>query len=82
MFHEIEASRADVMVTDGIEVDHQALLHPDLCATHVPAPFTRLDKAYMLTPDPALVSAVDAWLDTEIMSGGWQRALDAAQRQP
>jgi len=45
VFHEIEAGRADVMVTDGIEVDHQALLHPDLCATHVPAPFTRLDKA-------------------------------------
>ncbi len=39
-------------------------------------------RPYMLTSDPALVSAIDAWLDNEIMSGGWQRALDDAQRQP
>ncbi|MBV8916185.1 MAG: transporter substrate-binding domain-containing protein, partial [Acetobacteraceae bacterium] len=31
VFDEIVANREDVMVTDGIEVDHQALIHPELC---------------------------------------------------
>ena len=82
VFDEIVAGREDVMVTDGIEVDHQALLHPELCATAVPAPFTRLEKAFMLPQDPAFVSAVDQWWAGEVASGGWARALDAAQRQP
>ena len=82
VFDEIIAGRADVMVTDGIEVDHQAMLHPQLCAAEVPKPFTRLEKAYMLPKDPAFVAAVDAWWATEVQSGGWQRALDAAQHEP
>ena len=82
VFDEIVAGREDVMVTDGIEVDHQALLHPELCATAVPAPFTRLEKAFMLPQDPAFVAAVDRWWAGEVASGGWARALNAAQRQP
>ena len=54
VFDEIIADRADVMVTDGIEVDHQALLHKELCAADVSAPFTRLEKAYMLPARPGL----------------------------
>ncbi len=82
VFDEIAAGRQDVMVTDGIEVDHQALLHPQLCATAVPAPFTRLEKAFMLPQDPAFVAAVDRWWAGEVASGGWARALSAAQREP
>ena len=82
VFEEIVAGREDVMVTDGVEVDHQALLHPQLCATAVPAPFTRLEKAYMLPKDPAFVAAVDRWWAGEAASGGWTRALDAAQHEP
>ena len=81
VFDEIVAGREDVMVTDGIEVDHQALLHKELCAAAVPAPFTQLEKAYMLPRDPAFVQAVDRWWATEKASGGWTRALDAAQHE-
>ena len=38
IFNEIIAGREDVMVTDGTEVNHQALMHPALCAADVPAP--------------------------------------------
>ena len=81
VFDEIVAGRQDVMVTDGIEVDHQALLHPELCATDVPAPFTRLEKAYMLPQDPAFVAAVDGWWAGQVASGAWTRALDTAQHE-
>lgn len=82
VFGEILAGRADVMVTDGIEADHEALIHPELCATHVAAPFTRLEKAYLLPNDPELVGLVNGWIAAEIASGEWARILEAAQRQP
>lgn len=82
VFDEIVAGRADVMVTDGIEVDHQAFIHHELCATQVAAPFTRLEKAYWLQPDAELLAVVNTWLDVEIASGGWKRTLDHALSQP
>ncbi len=82
VFDEIAAGRQDVMVTDGIEVDHQVAMHPGLCAAAVPAPFTRLEKAFMLPKDPAFVAAVTAWWQGEVASGAWTRALDTAQHQP
>ena len=81
VFDEIVAGRADVMVTDGIEVDHQSLLHPALCAAAVPAPFTRLQKAFMLPQDPAFVTEVDRWWSGQVASGAWSRALDKAQHE-
>ena len=82
VFDEIVAGRADVMVTDGIEADHQAAIHPELCPTHVAAPFTRLEKAYLLPNDPDLVRLVNDWLAAEKASGAWDRILQAAQRAP
>jgi cyclohexadienyl dehydratase len=78
VFAEIVAGRADVMVTDGLEADHQAQLHPELCAVPVAAPFTRLEKAYMFARDPALKAFIDCWLAAAFASGAWQRALDRA----
>jgi cyclohexadienyl dehydratase len=78
VFAEIVAGRADVMVTDGLEADHQAQLHPELCAVPVEAPFTRLEKAYMFARDPVLKAFVDRWLAAAFASGAWQRALDRA----
>jgi cyclohexadienyl dehydratase len=78
VFKEIVAGRADVMVTDGLEADHQAELHPELCAVPVAAPFTRLEKAYMFARDPALKEFIDSWLAAAFASGAWQRALDRA----
>ena len=83
VFEEIAGGREDVMVTDGIEVDHQAALHRGtLCAADVKAPFTRLEKAYWLRPDADLQRLVGAWLDREIDSGRWRQTLDAAVAAP
>lgn len=82
VFDEILAGRADIMVTDGIEADHQAFVHPELCPTHVAAPFTRLEKAYLLPNDPELIHAVNGWLAAETASGEWARILEAAQNAP
>src|SRR6185437_7557635 len=79
VFDELVAGRADVMVTDGLEADHQAALHPELVAVKV-APFTRLEKAYMFTRDPAMKDAIDAWLGEHFASGSWRRALDHARQ--
>ena len=78
VFLEIVAGRAGVMVTDGLEADHQAQLHPELCAVPVAAPFTRLEKAYMFARDPGLKAFIDSWLSAAFASGAWQRALDRA----
>jgi cyclohexadienyl dehydratase len=82
VFDEITAGRADVMVTDGIEVDHQAFIHKDLCPTAVPAAFTHLEKAYWLQPDRDLEALVNGWLDEEISSGSWKQTLDKALAEP
>jgi cyclohexadienyl dehydratase len=82
VFDEISAGRADVMVTDGIEVDHQAFIHKDLCPTAVPAAFTHLEKAYWLQPDRDFEALVNKWLDEEIASGNWKRTLDKALAEP
>ena len=82
VFDEIVANRADVMVTDGIEVDHQAYIHPELCPAHVDQPFTRLEKAYWLPKDAELLAIVDKWLDQEKASGDWDRILATAQKAP
>ena len=78
VFDELVAGRADVMITDGLEADHQAALHPELCACPVAAPFTRLEKAYMFARDPAMKSYIDGWLAAAFASGQWQHALDRA----
>jgi len=78
VFMEIVAGRADVMVTDGLEADHQAHLHPELCAVPVAAPFTRLEKAYMFARDQTLKEYIDGWLEAAFASGQWQRALERA----
>jgi cyclohexadienyl dehydratase len=78
VFDELVADRADVMITDGLEADHQARLHPELCAVPVAAPFTRLEKAYMFARDLAMKAYIDGWLTAAFASGQWQRALDRA----
>jgi cyclohexadienyl dehydratase len=82
IFNEIIAGRADVMVTDGVEVDHQAYLHPELCAASVAAPFSKVSKAYLLPmDDPDFLKLVDEWLANEKSTGDLQRVLEAALHQ-
>jgi cyclohexadienyl dehydratase len=84
IFDEIAAGHADVMVTDGAEVDYQARRHPGvLCPAPVTDSFDHFDKAYWMTRDPALKAAVDAWLDKALATGDYARALEAAgTREP
>ncbi len=81
IFGEIAAGRADVMVTDGAEVDYQARLNPGiLCPAMVSDSFDHFDKAYWMTRDPALKQAVDAWLEQALQAGRYEQALAAAAR--
>jgi len=79
---EIVAGRQDVMVTDGVEVDHDTLVHPELCAAAVAEPFTRFQNAFLLQKDPELKQAVDGFLAGEISSGRWAATLKEAERRP
>lgn len=79
IFDEIAAGRADVMVTDGAEVDYQARRHPgQLCPAAVPDSFDHADKAYWMTRDQPLKAAVDHWLESCLQAGCYKKALAAA----
>lgn len=82
VFDELLAGRADVMVTDGAEVDHEAATKPGLCAADVGAPFTRFDKAYLMRTDPDLAALVDGWIADERRSGHLDAVLRAALTAP
>jgi chorismate mutase-like protein len=69
IFDEIEAKRADVMVTDAIEARLQQRLRPGLCAVHPEHPFDRTAKAYWLPAGSALLPAVQRWLAGSIRRG-------------
>ncbi|MGH8185348.1 MAG: hypothetical protein ACREUC_02195, partial [Steroidobacteraceae bacterium] len=79
IFAEIAAGRADVMITDDVEVELQVRREPRLCrATRTT--FTTAEKALLMERDPALVEAVDRWLRREVAGGGVERRLAEAGR--
>jgi cyclohexadienyl dehydratase len=76
IFDELAADHADVMVTDGAEVDFQARRHPGvLCPADVPHAFDNFEKAYWMTPDPPLKAAVDSLVKQSLEDGAYRRAL-------
>lgn len=76
IFDEILEGRADVMITDGLEVRLQAARRPGLCGTRA-EPFNRADKAWMFPPGAELVVLAAEWLGPRLGSGGIARRLEA-----
>ena len=74
IFLEIIADRADVMITDRIEVQLQSANHPELCAT-MATNLNRQDKAYLLHQDPVWRDFVDAWLSERLRDGTVETAF-------
>lgn len=74
IFDELVAGRADVMITDGVEVRLQERLRPALKGT-MSEPLNRAGKAVMLPRGSELTVRVNASLAPRIESGDIDRAL-------
>jgi cyclohexadienyl dehydratase len=68
IFEELRMHRADVMITDDVEVELATRRHPDLCRTF-PGTLTRAQKALLLPRDPAFEASIDAQLAPQIAAG-------------
>lgn len=68
IFEEIRAGRADVMITDDVEVELQTRKHSDLCRA-LPGTLTQADKALYMQRDERFVNEVNAWLSGQIAQG-------------
>jgi cyclohexadienyl dehydratase len=81
IFDEIRARRADVMITDDVEVELQRHRHPELCRA-MPGTLTHADKAVLLPQgDTLLATEVNAWLTSAIKEAEPARLLDQQLRQ-
>jgi len=81
IFDEIRAGRADVMITDDVEVELQTRRHKDLCRAF-PGTLTHADKAILMPRDPDLLAAVNRWLAGSIQSGVPGRLIDQHLSSP
>lgn len=78
VFDEIAEGRADVMITDAIEVKLVSQNNDVLCPTMPGQTFTQSQKAYLMQPDIRLKEYVNTWLSMRITDGSYQKIFDAA----
>ena len=76
IFDELQAGRADVMITDDVEAELQSRHHPGLCRAF-PGTLTHADKAILMPRDPDLIKAVNDWLAPAIAAGEPARVLES-----
>ncbi|NRD74731.1 transporter substrate-binding domain-containing protein [Shewanella sp. VB17] len=69
IFQELLAGRADVMITDRIEVQLQSKKHPQLCASMPEHNLTYSAKAFFMNRDFIWKEYVDSWLEITIKNG-------------
>lgn len=77
VFAEIAENRADVMITDAIEVAFQSARDERLCGTMGDQTLTVSEKGFLLPRDEVWRSYVDAWLHTKKQNGSLATTFDA-----
>ena len=75
IFEEIVQGRADVMITDAIEVTLQTNRQQELCPAMPGKTLTYQEKAILLQQDPILLNYVNLWLDLRLADGTVQRTF-------
>lgn len=80
IFDEITNGRADVMITDAIEVRLQSNRLPELCASMPDSTLTRLQKAFLMPQDIYLKEYVDNWLERIKIEGKLAKIFEAHLR--
>ncbi len=77
IFEEIVAGRADLMITDAIEVRLQAARQPMLCPTMTGQLLTLQEKAFLLPTSTAWQNEVDKWLAHALLRTPYEQRLNA-----
>jgi len=75
IFEEIVQGRADVMITDAIEVTLQTNRQQELCPAMPGKTLTYQEKAILMQQDPILLNYVNLWLDLRLADGTVQRTF-------
>jgi cyclohexadienyl dehydratase len=76
IFNEIIAAKADVMITDLIEVRLQSSRHPELCGSMKNRTLSHLEKAFLLPQDLLWKRYIDAWLFQQKQNGAVSKAFN------
>jgi len=76
IFNEIVLDRADVMITDAIEVTYRSAIHPDLCPAMAGETFTFSEKGYLMPQNALLRQQVNRWLADRTERGVVQRTFN------
>lgn len=80
IFDEVRERRADVMITDDVEVELQTHRHKDLCRAYK-GTLTRADKAILMPRDAEFVTRMNAALAESIQDGEPARLLEQHLRE-